>query len=315
VAEIHYDQRLPLYFWVRRVAPAFGAESALTIFLNYLNQNAMLNKMSISLLPARRFKSLLFFAAVAVFSFTSCKDDDEKVVPDDVVKAKKAIIPENGKQYTYKIVDSDGTVETSVTQVKSVKDSAGLSVFNVQNVVKVADGQYAVDYKAYSKDGATTYELKLPSVFAALIKQLRPIAYIEDFDLTGFPQYQIFDNKGTVDSPVTFKGDPISMKIKMQIIVEGGDNIDAEISSKITYKLGKVVKEEAITTPAGTFNCSKWQYSYVTVTKFQADGEPVEEATETVNVSLWTAPEIGIVKSVEEASEGETSTTELQKIQ
>jgi hypothetical protein len=275
----------------------------------------MLNKPSIYALPARRLKSVLFACAVAFAALSSCKNDDEKVVPDEVVDAKKAIIPEKGKQYTYKIVDSDGTVETSVTQVKSVKDSAGFSVSNIQNVVKVADGQYAVDYKAYSNKGTTTYELEMPSVFAALLKELRPIAYIEDFDLTGFPQYQIFDNKGTVDSPVTFKGDPISMKIKMQIIVEEGDNIDAEISSKITYKSGKVVKEEAVTTPAGTFNCSKWQYSYVTVTKFEAVGFPAEESTDTVNVSLWTAPEIGIVKSVEESSEGETSTTELQKIQ
>ncbi|MCE6988245.1 hypothetical protein [Dyadobacter sp. CY323] len=262
----------------------------------------------------RQARNVLFACAIAALAFTSCKDD-EKVVPDDVVQAKKAIIPENGKQYSYKIVDSDGTVETSVTKVKSVKDSAGFSVFNIQNIVKVEDGQYPVDYKAYSNNGATTYELEMPAVFAAIIKELRPLAYMEDIDVTGFPQYQIFDNKGTVDSPVTFKGAPINLKIKMLIIVEGGDNVEAEVTSRITYKSGKVVKEEAVTTPAGTFNCSKWQYSYVVVTRFAADGYEPEEDTQAVNVSLWTAPEIGIVKSLEESADGESSLTELQKIQ
>jgi hypothetical protein len=275
----------------------------------------MLNKISFYALPAHRLRFAIISLAIAVVTLTSCKKDDDKVVPDDTATAKKAIIPEKGKQYTYKIVDSDGTIESSVTQVKSVADSAGISVFNIQNVVKVEDGQYAVDYKAYSHDGATTYQMELPFAFAALIKELRPIAYIEDFDLDGLPQQQVFDNKGTVGSLLSFKGDQVNIKIKMVIIVEEGDNVEAEASAKITYKPGKVVKEEAITTPAGTFNCSKWEYSYVAVSKLEATGFPAEESTETVKVSLWTAPEIGIVKSLEESSEGESSTTELQKIQ
>lgn len=273
----------------------------------------MKNRSSFSSLV--RVRNVLFACTIATLTFTSCKDDDNKVVPDDVVQAKKAIIPENGKQYSYKIVDSDGTVETSVTRVKSVKDSTGFSIFNIQNIVKVEDGQYAVDYKAYSNNGNTTYELKVPAAFEAIVKQLRPLAYIEEIDVTGFPQYQIFDNKGAVGSPVTFKGAPITMKVKMEIMIEDGDNIEAEISSRIAYKSGKVVKEETVTTPAGTFHCSKWQYSYVIVTRFAAVGFPVEEETLAVEVSLWTAPEIGIVKSLEESADGGTSLTELQKIQ
>ena len=164
-----------------------------------------------------RARNVLFACAIAALACSSCKDDDN-VVPDEVVPAKKAIIPENGKQYSYKIVDSDGTVETSVTRVKSMKDSTGFPIYSIQNIIKVEDGQYPVDYKAYSNNGTTTYELKVPAVFEAIVKELRPLAYIEKIEVAGYPQYQIFDNKGTVDSPVTFKGGPMSMNVKMEII-------------------------------------------------------------------------------------------------
>jgi hypothetical protein len=268
----------------------------------------------IQILPVRTFHWMGFVSFLFTMLVVLASCDTEDVKPDDTPGPDKAIIPEKGKNYHYKITDADGAVTTSVTSIKSSKDSLDFAVHQIQNMVQVEDGRYPVDYTAYSTKGFTTYEIRMPAAFAALLKELRPIAYIEDSDLTGFPQYQIFDNKGTVNSPLTFKGDPIHFYLKLLIILGDDESVEAEVNADITYQSGKAVKEERITTPAGAFDCTKWEYTYRVVTKFEAEGYEPDESTENIKVSLWTAPGVGIVKSVEESEEG-ASTTELQKIE
>ncbi len=75
----------------------------------------------------------------------------------------------------------------------------------------------------------------------------------------------------------------------------------------------RLPRKKAFITPAGTFNCTKWEYTYEVYTKMETEIVPLEETTEVYNVSLWTAPGVGVVKTIEKSDES-TSTTELQKI-
>jgi hypothetical protein len=164
----------------------------------------MLSKISSSSLPVRQMKSILFSAAIAFFSLTSCKDDDE-VKPDDGQNTEeKAFLPAKDQVYTYKIEDSDGIKSSSEMRVTSVKDSAGIPVYNVENVITEELGKVKTNNRAYSHNGSTTYELSYPEGLSALNTYIREFAVIEDYKLTGFPQQQVFENKGTVDSKVTF---------------------------------------------------------------------------------------------------------------
>ena len=125
----------------------------------------------------------------------------------------------------------------------------------------------------------------------------------------------MLENKGTVNSLMTFKGGPIKVLFKVAVPDEEGDTTNVQIEAKITYQPGRVVKEEAVTTPAGTFNCSKWEYSYELITKTFLNGRLQDQSNELRFINEWTAPGVGIVKLVESDMQGTpTSETELKRV-
>ncbi len=257
-------------------------------------------------------KSVLALAVLAL-SFTACKDDDNPNPDGGSNGNEKAFIPTKDKVYRYKTTDSEGEGSTSVTKVTSVQDSAGLQVYKIREVLTQDGEDFDIDYKAYSHDGLTTNELSYPPALIAMVNEMSQMAYIEDLSVTGFPQFQNLENKGTVNSQLTYKGDPIKLKMKLQIPVGEDDIVNAQLEAKITHKSGKATKQESVTTPAGTFDCTKWEYTYEVYTKMDTEIVPLEEKTVVYTVSLWTSPGVGVVKTIEK-SEDSTSTTELQKI-
>lgn len=267
------------------------------------------------MLISRIAKSALALAVMAL-SFTACKDDDN-VDPDggDSGGSEKVFIPAADKTYYYDITDSDGEDASMTTKVISTKDSAGLTVHTLRHTLK-EEGAKDIPMlsKAYAKGGTTTNELPYPFALQTLIVDLREIAVIHELKLTGFPHYQYLENNGKVNSPLTFKGDPIKMTLKLEIPVGDEGSVDATAEATITYKNGKAVAEESVTTPAGEFKCVKWEYTYETRTKFETDVTAPEETSEVYKVTLWTAPGVGIVKTIEKSEEN-TSTTELRKIE
>ncbi len=111
-----------------------------------------------------RFTKSVLALAVLAMSFTACKDDDDNVNPDGGSGGtEKAFIPAKDKTYRYKTTDSDGATNTSVTKVTSVRDSAGLQVHAIQEIMTEGDEDFEINYKAYSHDGLTTNELSLPA--------------------------------------------------------------------------------------------------------------------------------------------------------
>jgi hypothetical protein len=271
----------------------------------------MLNKITLS--AVRHSKALALPLMLVLLTLVSCKDD-ETIDPDENPQnTEKALIPEKDQTYTYKITDSEGVESSSVLRVTSVKDSAGIPVYNVQNVINDASGKMTLNYRAFSHNGLTTNELAVPAGLASLEEYVREFAYIEDYELSGFPQVQIFENKGTVNSKVTFSKQPIKMHLDLTIPLPDDERISAKLDCTLQYEEGKVVKEESVTTPAGTFNCSKWEYSYELYTKLTTDQTPPEESTVVYTVLVWTAPGIGVVKS-SEVSGTDITNTELQKI-
>lgn len=267
-----------------------------------------------SLAISRFAKSALALAVLAM-SFTACKDDDDPK-PDDGNggETEKAFIPTKGKTYSYKITDSDGETGDIITKVASTKDSAGLTVHTIENFVRENEEQRTYLSKAYAKGGTTTNVLPYPVVLKELQNQINDIAYISKFEVTGFPQYQFLENNGKVNSALTFQGDPI--KILMELEIPAGDegSVLGKLEARMTNKNGKAVAEESITTPAGEFKCTKWEYSYDVYTKFETEVTEPEISTETIQVTLWTAPGVGIVKTIEKGEDG-SSTTELRKVE
>ncbi|KAA0991221.1 TapB family protein [Dyadobacter aurulentus] len=257
-------------------------------------------------------RSILLFL-VAVLSLSAC-DNEKAVMPDEnIITDEKAIIPAKDQRFTYKISEGDGDHGTLVTRVTAVKDSAGTNVFSIENNYQYEDGSMVLKYKAFSKGGFTTNEIATSAGLDAMYKYVSEFAVIKSSKLTGFPQRQTFDNKGTVGSKVTFSKEPIYQYLELDIPTEDGDVISAEIESAVIYHEGKVTTEESVTTPAGTFKCSKWEFSYDLETRLTSEHFPAEETAVVYTVHLWTVPGIGIVKS-EEVSGKDVTKTELQKI-
>lgn len=275
----------------------------------------MLNKNQTSISFARRTRLAFFSLAIAAVSLASCKDDKDNVKPDDGNPATedKGFLPNKDEIYTYKISDSDGSKSTSTMKVVSVKDSAGISVYKIENEIQEGNVFVTTTNRAFSKGGLTTYEMAYEDAINTLYTQVEDFAEIGDVTLKGFPHKQMMENKGTVGSNITFGKEPMEINLALKIPVDEDDSIDAEMETKITYIDGKVTKQETITTPAGTFNCSKWEYKYEMYMKLSSMFIPVEEEETLYTVELWTAPGVGIVKTIETA-DGEVSTTELQKI-
>lgn len=275
----------------------------------------MLNKNQPSFTFARQTRQAFLMLAIAAISLASCKDDKDNIKPDDGNPATedKAFLPNKDEVYTYRISDSDGTKSSSVMKVVNVKDSLGISVYNIENEIQEGNVFVTTRNRAFSKGGLTTYEMFYEDALNALYANAEEFAVIEDVTMKGFPHKQVMENKGTVGSTITFSKTPMEINMALLIPIDEDDSIEADLETKITYIDGKVTKQESITTPAGTFNCSKWEYKYEMYMKLTSLFIPVEEQEAVYTVELWTAPGIGIVKSVETAGD-EVSTTELQKI-
>jgi hypothetical protein len=275
----------------------------------------MLNKIKSPSMQLAGFAKSAFALAVLALSFTACKDDDKNVNPDgNGGGTEKAFIPTKDKSYNYKITDSDGSDGTMVTKIVSTKDSAGMAVHTIHNIVRENEEEVTLISKAYAKSGTTINEMPYPTALKALVNEINDVAYIAEFKVTGFPQYQYLENNGKVNSALTFKGDPIKILMKLEIPVGEEGSVDAAVETKLTYKNGKSVGDETVTTTAGEFKCTKWEYSYEVYTKFETEVTEPEITTELFNVTLWTAPGVGIVKSIEKSKES-TSTTELRKVE
>ncbi|MCE7069420.1 hypothetical protein LZG74_03855 [Dyadobacter sp. CY327] len=275
----------------------------------------MLNKIQPSIRNARQARQAFFALAISALSFASCKDDKGNIKPDDGNPATedKAFLPNKDEVYTYRISDSDGSKSSSTMKVVSVKDSSGISVYNIENEIKEGNVYVTTRNRAFSKDGVTTYELFYEDAINSLYANTEEFATIEKVTMKGFPQKQVMENKGTVGSNITFSKEPMEIGLELLIPIDENDSIEADLETKITYLDGKATKQETITTPAGTFNCTKWEYKYEMYLKLSSLFIPVEEKEFVYNVELWTAPGIGIVKTVE-TSDDDVSTTELQKI-
>lgn len=276
----------------------------------------MLTKVKMkSILPSAQKAVFACLAAASIFTQISCKDDDKIIGDGDSKPDPTAIIPTKGKTYTYKISEEDGTVSKQVTSVKSVKDSTGIVVYTVENKISGEDGESVLIMKSYSQNGVTTNEISLPAAYASILSELQGSEYVKDVKITGFPHYQLLDNKAAVNSQIKFKGEPIKLVVKLEFTDEDGQKMKTELESTLTYDDGKVTKVEDVTTPAGTFSCSKWEYSYTMITKIFQNGELDEQSNEYRNITEWTAPGVGIVKSIEsDVLSTPTSTTVLQKI-
>lgn len=259
-------------------------------------------------------KSALALAVLAM-SFIACKDDDNPN-PDggDNGGTEKAFIPTKDKSYIYKITDSDGETGDMITKIVSTKDSAGMDVHTINNFVRENEEERTFISKAYAKSGTTINELPYPLAMKEMVNEINDIAYISDFKVTGFPQFQYLENNGKVNSALTFKGDPIKVLMELEIPVGDEGSVIGKLEARMTYKNGKAVAEESVTTPAGNFNCTKWEYTYEVYTKFETEVTQPDITTETVNVTLWTAPGVGVVKSIEKGDDG-SSTTELRKVE
>ena len=274
----------------------------------------MFNKSkSTTLFQTSRKAAIVLLTTAALSLQIACKDDDSKVLPDGQQADPTAIIPAKDKKFNYKVIEADGSFYNEVISVKSISDSAGLKVSNLETRMTSGQDEAILKWKAYSQNGITTNEVPFPTALSGLLAQIQELGTVKDFRITGFPQIQNLENKAAVGSKVTFKGDDIKMYVKLEVENEEGDIVVVEVESVLSYDNGQVTKVENLTTPAGTFNCAKWEYGYSYITKAFYNGKPGEQTNEIYTVTEWTSPGIGVVKSVEKTIDSE-SVTELQKI-
>jgi len=276
----------------------------------------MFNKLTSSKLFSNGRKAAVIFLTVASLSLqTACKDDDNKVKPDgQQTTDPTAVIPAKDKKFNYKVTEADGSTYNEVIRVKSISDSVGIAVSNLETRTSSGQDVAVLNWKAYSQNGITTNEIPLPTALTTLIEQIKEFGTIKDFRVTGFPTYQKRENKAAVGSKVTFKGDDIKIYVKLDVEDEEGEIVVVEMESTLSYDDGQVTKVENLTTPAGNFSCSKWEYGYSTVTKVSYNGQAGEQTNEIYTVTDWTTAGVGVVKSIEKTIDSE-SVTELQKIE
>lgn len=269
------------------------------------------NRLNHSLM-SRRAVAVLFITAGSLLQI-SCKDNDP-IKSEGEPADPTAVIPAKGKKYTYKVIEEDGSISSEVVRVKNTSDSAGLSVSYIETLVQSGQNQTIMDWKAYSKGGVTTNEMAIPAAFSALTEPFEALGIIKDLKITGFPQMQQLENKAAIGSKMTFKGGDIKLYVKLEVPGEEGENIVVEVRSTLSYDDGVLVKIEELTTPAGKFTCSKWEYGYTNITEIFYNGQEGEQFNEQRQVTEWTAPGVGVVKSIESFL-FEESVTELQKIE
>lgn len=269
-------------------------------------------KLPIHYFSYRRAIAILYIATCSILH-TGCKDN-EKIAPGGADPDPTAIIPSKGKKYTYRITEVDGAISSEVIRVRNTSDSAGISVSYIETLTKSGQDETTLNWKAYSKDGITTNEIALPAAFTGLLEQFKELGTIKDVRITGFPQSQQLENKAVVGSKMTFKGGDIKLYIKLDMPGEEGENIVVELKSTLTFDDGQLVKVEDITTPAGKFTCSKWEYGYTNITELFYNGQEGEQFNEQCQITTWTTPGVGVVKSIDNFLL-EESVTELQKIE
>ena len=275
----------------------------------------MLKQVKLKTLFSLSTKSA-FALLIASTAFTqiACNDDDKVVGDGSVQTDPTAIIPTKGKTYTYQIKDEDGSVATQITRVKNVRDSSGIAVFDIENKISGDGSETVLMMKSFSKGGVTTNEIALPAAYATLLEEFKGSDLVKSIKISGFPQYQLLENTAAVGNKMTFKGEPIKLNLVLAF-EEDGEEFTTEIDAVLTYEDGAVKKVESVTTPAGTFSCSKWEYSYELITKSFRNGELQDQSNELRLVSEWTSPGVGVVKSVESDLLGTpTSVTELKKV-
>jgi hypothetical protein len=273
----------------------------------------MLNqlKMNPAAMRARVFRA--FMLALACVFFVSCKDDEKVIEPDDTPTAAKPFLPEKGQVYHYLSKDADGAESNYSLSILNSKDSSGIEVLKIEQIL-VEEGQQYIDYvHAYQHEGKTVYESGIPLGVESMITYIGGFADIEDYEISGFPHRETFENKGTAGSKLTFSKEPIKVVLYLKIPVEGQEPATAKAVVTVKHQDGSATKEESVTTPAGTFKCTKWEYTYEMTTDLTGEGFPPEQSEVVYSAQLWTAPGVGIVKLVE-GSGGDIETTELQEI-
>jgi hypothetical protein len=275
----------------------------------------MINKVKrTELLPTGRKAAFTLLTAACLLVQAGCKEEDKIVAGGNQQADPSAIIPSKEKKYHYRITEPDGSFSSMETRVKNVTDSIGIAVHHIETKTTGEEDETLLNYKAYSKNGITTNELSLPAAYTALIAELDQNPLVKEIKVTGFPHYQLFENKAALNSTVTFKGEKIRLYVKFEDVDEEGNTLSSELEATITYDNGKVVKVENLTTPAGNFNCSQWAYGYTVLTKVYNNGNLEETSSDKVEVQDWTAPGVGIVKSIETSGDRTQTVTELQKI-
>jgi len=254
------------------------------------------------------------FATLVVFTQFSCKDEDVPAGGDGLQADKTALIPTKGKIYTYEIKDENGSMAMQITRVKTVRDSAGIAVYDIENKISENGNETVLMMKSFSKSGITTNEIPMPAAYASMLETFKGSDFVKSIRITGFPQSRLMDNNAVAGNKMSFKGDPVRLNLVLAF-EEDGTEYTSEIDAVLTYEDGIVTKVENITTPAGTFSSSKWEYSYELITKTYLNGELQEQSNTLRLISEWTSPGVGMVKTVESDVLGTvTSVTELKKV-
>lgn len=225
-------------------------------------------------------------------------------------------IPSDKKKYHYEIRDQEGIVGQAIKEVAGTEDSSGLTLYTIRTLITTDNGETTLNNKMFAASGKTVTELVMPDMWNDIIDMLKSLPDMTVVEATpvGFPAYEIMDNPLSTSSKLTYSG-PAKQGQYIKMVQHNDDGDDTyEVIQEIKYNPGEVVAVENLEVVAGTFACSKWEYSMDNTQIMKLNGVELNRKSFHEKVTLWTAHGIGIVKSLNVTESG-TSSTVLTNIE
>lgn len=260
-------------------------------------------------------KTKVYFMALCllVFGMASCeKDDTTNAQKNNLDGEQKAanFIPSGKKKYHYEIRDQEGILGQAIKEVAGTEDSSGLQLYKIRTLITSEHGETTLENKMFAASGKTVTEIVMPDMWNDVIDMMMALPDMTVVEATpnGFPAYELMDNPLSTSSKLTYSG-PAKQGQYIKMVQHNDDGDDVyEVIQEITYNPGEVVAVENLEVVAGTFACSKWEYSMDNTQIMKLNGVELNRKSFHEKITLWTAHGIGIVKSLNITENGTTST-------
>lgn len=245
---------------------------------------------------------VLYFSLL-LLSIMGC----QRQKPEDEAPATAGYYPTAGKRYVYELARPSGLpYAREESRVTHTVDSAGLTVSNITTTTTFDDGSDITDSILAHYENSRTHWVLAGTDLYRRWKIYESKEDVLELRLSGYPQSIVFHHGVPAGERLEFPGGPVVLYRK-----EAGQARIYETWDAVQYSDGRFLAQQNITTPAGTFHCTQWQYEQKLSHRIDYWGVPSPEVNTVIEQTLWLAEGIGVVKqrSRHQTMQGMTETT------